>query len=74
MSAAVARDVCERTNSQAILQGSVAHVGQHFLLTEVATSCVDGTVLAETKQEASVAARPAWQHRQACGKSAEKAG
>ncbi len=53
MSAAVARDVCERTNSQAMLLGSVAHTGKHFLLTEEATSCVNGSVLAEAKQEAS---------------------
>ena len=53
MSSAVARDLCERTNSQAVLQGSVAQIGKHFLLTEEATSCVNGTVLAEAKQEAS---------------------
>ena len=55
MTSAVARDVCERTNSQAILQGSVAHTGQHFLLTEEATSCVNGSMLAEAKYEASAA-------------------
>jgi DNA-binding winged helix-turn-helix (wHTH) protein/tetratricopeptide (TPR) repeat protein len=53
ISSTVARDVCERTNSQAILQGNVARAGQHFLLTEEATSCVNGAVLAEAKQEAS---------------------
>jgi DNA-binding winged helix-turn-helix (wHTH) protein/tetratricopeptide (TPR) repeat protein len=53
MAPAIARDVCERTNSQAVLHGSVARLGQHFLLTEDATSCVNGTVLAEAKYEAS---------------------
>lgn len=47
-----AREVCERTNSQAVLSGSVARVGQHFLVTEEATSCVDGSVLAQSKREA----------------------
>jgi DNA-binding winged helix-turn-helix (wHTH) protein/tetratricopeptide (TPR) repeat protein len=60
MSAATAREVCERTNSQAVLSGSVARVGRHFLLTAAATSCADGSVpagsvLAETKREADTA-------------------
>jgi DNA-binding winged helix-turn-helix (wHTH) protein/tetratricopeptide (TPR) repeat protein len=50
---AIYREVCERTNSQAVLHGSVVRVGQHFLLTEQATSCVNGTVLAESKREAA---------------------
>jgi DNA-binding winged helix-turn-helix (wHTH) protein/tetratricopeptide (TPR) repeat protein len=53
MTAAIAREVCERTNSQAVLHGTVARVGQHFLLTEQATSCVNGAVLAESKREAA---------------------
>jgi len=48
----IAREVCERTNSQAVLHGSVARSGSHFLLTEEATSCVDGSTLAAAKQEA----------------------
>ncbi len=55
MTAAIAREVCERTNSQAVLRGSVARLGEHYLLTEEATSCVNGTVLAEAKYEASAA-------------------
>ena len=55
MTPAIARDVCERTNSQAVLQGNVARVGQHFLLTEEATSCVNGATLADAKYEASSA-------------------
>jgi DNA-binding winged helix-turn-helix (wHTH) protein/tetratricopeptide (TPR) repeat protein len=48
-----ARDLCERTNSQAVLHGGVAHNGNHFFLTEEATSCVDGTTLAAARQEAA---------------------
>ena len=51
----VAAEVCERTNSQVVLHGMIARAGQHFLLTEQATSCVDGTVLAQAKQEADSA-------------------
>jgi len=47
-----ARDLCERTNSQAVLHGTFARNGKHFLLTEEATSCVDGTTLASARQEA----------------------
>ena len=55
MTAATAREACERTNSQAVLRGSVARVGQHYLITEEATSCVNGSVLAEAKHEAASA-------------------
>jgi DNA-binding winged helix-turn-helix (wHTH) protein/tetratricopeptide (TPR) repeat protein len=48
----IAREVCERTNSQAVLHGSVARSGSHFLLTEEATSCVDGSTIAAAKEEA----------------------
>jgi DNA-binding winged helix-turn-helix (wHTH) protein/tetratricopeptide (TPR) repeat protein len=50
---ALAREICERTNSQAVLEGSIARLGQHFLLTEEATSCVNGSTLAQAKQEVS---------------------
>jgi len=52
ITAVIARDLCERTNSQAYLHGMMVHSGQHFLLTEEATSCVDGTTLAAAHQEA----------------------
>ena len=55
MTPATAGEVCERTNSQAVLGGSIARMGKHFLLTEEATSCVSGAVLAEAKYEASKA-------------------
>ena len=51
IAAVTARDLCERTNSQAVLHGTVARTGTHFLLTEEATSCVDGGILAAARQE-----------------------
>jgi DNA-binding winged helix-turn-helix (wHTH) protein/tetratricopeptide (TPR) repeat protein len=53
MTPAIAREICERTNSQAVLHGTLAKIGQHFLVTEQATSCVNGAVLAEAKREAA---------------------
>jgi DNA-binding winged helix-turn-helix (wHTH) protein/tetratricopeptide (TPR) repeat protein len=55
MTPAIAREVCERTNSQSVLSGNVAKIGQHFLITEEASSCVDGTVLGQAKYEAESA-------------------
>ena len=52
MTPVVAREVCERTNSQGVLSGSIAKVGQHFLLTEEASNCVNGSVVATAKYEA----------------------
>jgi len=51
----IAREVCERTNSQAVLRGTIARTGQHFLITEEATSCLDGVIVAASKQEAVTA-------------------
>jgi DNA-binding winged helix-turn-helix (wHTH) protein/TolB-like protein len=55
MTPAIAREVCERTNSQSVLSGNVAKIGQHFLITEEASSCVDGMVLGQAKYEAASA-------------------
>jgi eukaryotic-like serine/threonine-protein kinase len=51
MTEAVAREVCERTNSQAVLAGKIAKVGREFLITEQASSCVDGSVIGAAKRE-----------------------
>ena len=51
MTPAIAREVCERTNSQGVLSGNIAKVGQHFLITEEASNCVDGSVVAAAKYE-----------------------
>jgi DNA-binding winged helix-turn-helix (wHTH) protein/tetratricopeptide (TPR) repeat protein len=48
----VARDVCERTGSQAVLRGTVAQSGAHFLLTGEAVGCADGATVATFTQEA----------------------
>lgn len=49
----VARDVCERTGSQAVLRGSVAQTGTHFLLTGEAIGCADGSTIATFTTEAN---------------------
>jgi DNA-binding winged helix-turn-helix (wHTH) protein/tetratricopeptide (TPR) repeat protein len=53
ITAPMAREICERTNSQAVVTGSIARAGQHFLITEEATNCVDGAELGQAKYEAS---------------------
>jgi DNA-binding winged helix-turn-helix (wHTH) protein/tetratricopeptide (TPR) repeat protein len=53
LTASLAHDICERTGSQAVLHGSVAKLGAGFLLTEEATSCVDGSTLASDRRDAS---------------------
>jgi tetratricopeptide (TPR) repeat protein len=55
LTAPMAQEVCERTNSQAVLRGTIARVGSHFLLTEEAASCTDGSTLAASKREAATA-------------------
>jgi DNA-binding winged helix-turn-helix (wHTH) protein/predicted Zn-dependent protease len=49
----VAQELCERTSSQAVLHGTVAHAGSHYVLTEEATNCVDGSSLGAAKEEVS---------------------
>ncbi len=53
LSSDTARDVCERTGSQAVVQQSIARAGSHFLLTEEATNCADGSLLSAAHEEAS---------------------
>ncbi len=50
---AVAREVCERSNRQVLISGSVASVGQTYLLTLEATDCDSGKILAGAKVEAA---------------------
>jgi tetratricopeptide (TPR) repeat protein len=47
----VASDLCQRTNSQAVIHIAVARAGSRYLLTEDATDCADGSSLATAKQE-----------------------
>jgi eukaryotic-like serine/threonine-protein kinase len=46
---AAATEVCHRNNSPVLITGSVANVGQLYLLTIEATDCQSGRVLAGTK-------------------------
>jgi len=48
---AVAREVCERNNGAAIVDGAVAEVGARYLLTLTATNCATGEVIAADKAE-----------------------
>jgi DNA-binding winged helix-turn-helix (wHTH) protein/tetratricopeptide (TPR) repeat protein len=48
---AVAREVCQRSNRQVLIAGSVATVGRNYLLTLEATDCDSGKIIAGTKAE-----------------------
>ena len=48
----LARQVCERSNRRAVLTGSIASVGNEYLLTLDATDCNTGENLAAAKAEA----------------------
>jgi DNA-binding winged helix-turn-helix (wHTH) protein/Tfp pilus assembly protein PilF len=52
MTPAVAREVCERTNRQVLLTGSIASLAQQYLVTMDATSCLTGQRVASVKAEA----------------------
>ncbi|MGA9568184.1 MAG: protein kinase [Candidatus Korobacteraceae bacterium] len=49
----VAREVCERTGSAAVLEGSIATLGSQYVLGLRAKSCRSGEVLAEEQVEAA---------------------
>ena len=49
----VAREVCERSNRQVLITGTIASVGQEYLLTLEATGCDSGKVLAGARAEAA---------------------
>jgi hypothetical protein len=50
---AVAREICERTSSAAVLDGSIAPLGNQYVLGLRATACVSGKVLAEEQVQAA---------------------
>lgn len=50
---AIAREVCERSNRQVLITGSVASLGQKYLLTLEATDCNSGKILAAAKAVAA---------------------
>jgi len=49
----VAREVCQRSGSTALLEGTIAQVGTRYLLTLQATSCAGGDSLASAAVQAS---------------------
>ena len=50
---AIAREVCQRTASAAVLDGSIARIGAQYLLTLKAVNCESGKTLASTEAQAS---------------------
>jgi len=49
----IARELCQRTASAAVLEGSIAQIGTPYLLTVKAVNCSDGETLASTEAQAS---------------------
>jgi len=49
----VARELCQRLGSGAVLDGSIAQIGSQYLLTLKAVNCVSGESLASTEAQAS---------------------
>ena len=49
----VAREVCVRTNSKAMLAGSIAAIGSHYLIGLKAVNCQTGDTLGSAEEEAS---------------------
>jgi len=48
-----ARELCQRTGSAAVLDGSIAQIGTQYLLTLKAVNCSSGETLASTEAQAS---------------------
>jgi DNA-binding winged helix-turn-helix (wHTH) protein len=53
LTTSLAREVCQRNNSQAVLSGLIARFGQKYLITLDATDCATGKSLVESKIEAA---------------------
>ncbi len=49
----IARELCQRTASAAVLDGSIAQIGSQYLLTLKAVNCSSGESLASTESEAA---------------------
>jgi len=49
----IAREVCQRTGSAAVLDGSITQIGTPYLLTVKAVNCSSGESLASTEAQAS---------------------
>jgi tetratricopeptide (TPR) repeat protein/predicted Ser/Thr protein kinase len=53
LTADVAKEVCERTSSAAVLDGSIAKLGSHYALGLRARACVAGNILDEEQVQAA---------------------
>ena len=53
LTAELARELCQRTGSAAVLDGSIAQIGTPYLLTLKAVNCANGESLASTEAQAS---------------------
>ncbi len=53
LSVDLAREICERTASAAVLEGSIAPIGSHYAVGLRATSCRTGDVLADEQGQAA---------------------
>jgi tetratricopeptide (TPR) repeat protein/class 3 adenylate cyclase len=49
----IARELCQRTGSAAVLNGSIAQIGTQYLLTVKAVNCARGESLASTEAQAA---------------------
>src|SRR5208282_393563 len=49
----ITREICQRTASAAVLEGSIAQIGTQYLLTLKAVNCATGESLASTEAQAS---------------------
>jgi serine/threonine protein kinase/tetratricopeptide (TPR) repeat protein len=49
---AIAQELCQRTSSAAVIDGSVAQIGAQYLLTVKAVNCSNGELLASTEAQA----------------------
>jgi serine/threonine protein kinase/Flp pilus assembly protein TadD len=49
----IARELCQRIGSAAVIDGSIAQIGTQYLLTLKAVNCVSGESLASTEAQAS---------------------
>ena len=53
----VAREVCQRLGVKAMLEGAIAPLGSHYVVTLTATDCATGDQLARTQTEATASER-----------------
>jgi eukaryotic-like serine/threonine-protein kinase len=49
----IARELCQRTSSTAVIDGSIAQIGTQYLLTLKAVNCASGESLASTEAQAN---------------------